>query len=191
MHKRATALKEVEEVQKEVQEIKDGGLKVDGEPHTSCIHEMKYATSLSLKSRDARVKVVAETVEIPKSLFVEKTVVIPEIQTVQDPHTTENLSTEITVTGKTDHQTVVKNFVPNNEIDSFIDDVSTVDSKGSSHQDCEGPSHVGKQSGSMQQHQHKTSDATEKGEREKERKGEGGKEEGKPMKQSTSRSRRT
>ena len=36
--------------------------------------------------------------------------------------------------------------MPNIGIDSFIDDLSSVDSKGSSHQDCEGLFHVGKQS---------------------------------------------
>ena len=131
------------------------------------------------------VRVVAKTVEIPKSLFVEKTVVIPGIQTVQGPQTAESLSPEITVAGKTDHEIVVKNVVPNIEIDSYIDDLSTVDSNGSSHPDCEGPSHVGKQSGSMQQ-QHQDSNQQQptrqvtqekRGESEKERKGEGGKEE--------------
>ena len=53
----ATALKVVEEVQEEVQEVKDdledeevernGGLKVEGEPHNSCVDEMTCATSLS------------------------------------------------------------------------------------------------------------------------------------------------
>ena len=53
----ATALKVVEEVQEEVQEVKDeredeevegnGGLKVEGEPHTSCVDEMTCATPLS------------------------------------------------------------------------------------------------------------------------------------------------
>ena len=47
----------VEEVQEEVQEVKDewedeevegnGGLKVKGEPHTSCVDEMTCATPLS------------------------------------------------------------------------------------------------------------------------------------------------
>ena len=54
----ATALKEVEEVQEEVQKVKDeredaevegnGGLIVEGEPHTSCVDEMTCATPLSL-----------------------------------------------------------------------------------------------------------------------------------------------
>ena len=53
----ATALNVVEEVQEEVQEVKDewddeevegnGGLKVDGEPHTSCMDGMTCATLLS------------------------------------------------------------------------------------------------------------------------------------------------
>ena len=54
VHRLATALKEVEEVQEEVQEVKDewedeevkvnGGLKVEEEPHTSCVDEMTCAT---------------------------------------------------------------------------------------------------------------------------------------------------
>ena len=57
VHRLATALKEVEEVQEEVQEIKDegedeevegnGGLKFEGEPHTSYMDEMTCATPLS------------------------------------------------------------------------------------------------------------------------------------------------
>ena len=54
VHRLAAALKVVEDVQEEVQEIKDewedeevegnGGLKVEGEPHTSCVDEMTCAT---------------------------------------------------------------------------------------------------------------------------------------------------
>ena len=54
VHRFATVLKVVGEVQEEVQEIKDewedeeveenGGLKVEGEPHTSCMDEMTCAT---------------------------------------------------------------------------------------------------------------------------------------------------
>ena len=57
VHRLATALNVVEEVQEEVQEKKDewedeevegnGGLKVEGEPHTSCVDEMTCATPLS------------------------------------------------------------------------------------------------------------------------------------------------
>ena len=57
VHRLATALNEVGEVQEEAQEIKDewedeevegnGGLKVEGEPHTSCMDEMTCATPLS------------------------------------------------------------------------------------------------------------------------------------------------
>ena len=57
MHRLATALKVVEELHEEVQEIKDewedeevegnGGLKVEGEPYTACVDEMTCATSLS------------------------------------------------------------------------------------------------------------------------------------------------
>ena len=58
----ASALKVVEEVQEEVQEVKDeledeevkenGGLKVEGEPHTSCMGEVTCATPLSLEPGD-------------------------------------------------------------------------------------------------------------------------------------------
>ena len=155
-------------------------------PRVQVVAETAEIPQLLSDAKVPCVRVVAKKVEIPKSLFVEKTVVkIPEIQTVQRPQTAESLSGEITVAGKTDHETVEKNVVPNIEIDSFIDDISTDDSKGSSHQDCEGPSHVGKQSGSMQQQhqdsnqQQPTRQVTQEkmGEREKERKGEGGKEE--------------
>ena len=57
VHRLATVLKEVEEVREEVQEIQDewkdqeveknGRLKVEGEPHTSCMDEMTCATPLS------------------------------------------------------------------------------------------------------------------------------------------------
>ena len=57
MHRLATALKEVEEVREEVQEKKDewkdeevegnGGLKVEGEPHITCVDGMTCATPLS------------------------------------------------------------------------------------------------------------------------------------------------
>ena len=56
VHRLAAALKRVEEVQKKVQLIKDewedeevernGGLKVEGEPHTSCMDEMTYVIPL-------------------------------------------------------------------------------------------------------------------------------------------------
>ena len=37
---------------------------------------------------------------------------------------------EMTVAGKMDHEIVGRNVVPNIAIDSFIDDLSSVDSKG-------------------------------------------------------------
>ena len=56
-HKLATTFKVVEEVQEEVQVLKDervdedvegnGGLKVEREPHTSCVDEMTCATPVS------------------------------------------------------------------------------------------------------------------------------------------------
>ena len=62
---------------------------------------------------------------------------IPDIQTVQGPQTSESLSTEGTVAEETDHKTVVQNVMPNIGLDSFIDDLSSVGSKGLNHQDCE------------------------------------------------------
>ena len=57
VHRVATALKVVEELREEVQEIRDewedeevegnGGVKVEGEPHSSCVDEMTCATPLS------------------------------------------------------------------------------------------------------------------------------------------------
>ena len=41
--------------------------------------------------------------------------------------------------GKRDRETVVRGVVPKIGIDSFIDDLSSVDSKGSPYQDCEVP----------------------------------------------------
>ena len=108
------------------------------------------------------VRVVAETAEIPQLLFVKKIGVIPE-----------SLSD-------------VRGVVQNSGIDSFIDDLSSVGSQGSNRQDCQVLSHVGKQSGSIQQQQHQDSNQQQpttqvtqenRGERGKERKGEGGKEE--------------
>ena len=79
-----------------------------------------------------QVQVVTETVEIPQSLFVEKTVMIPDIQTVQGPRTFESLNGEITVAVKIDHETIVQNVAPKTGLDSFIDDLSST--SGSMHQ---------------------------------------------------------
>ena len=80
----------------------------------------------------SQLQVVTETVEIPQSLFVEKTVMIPDIQTVQGPRTSESLNGEITVAVKIDHETVVQNVAPKLGLDSFIDDLSST--SGSMHQ---------------------------------------------------------
>ena len=68
---------------------------------------------------------------------------IPEIQTEQSPQTSESLSTEGAVAEKIDHETVVQNVMPNIGLDSFIDDLSSVGSKGLNHQDCEVLFHAG------------------------------------------------
>ena len=118
-----------------------------------------------------QAQIVEKTVEIPVLQIVKKTVMIPEIRTVQDPQTSESLSIESTVTEMTDHETIVQNVMPNIGLDSFIDDFSSVDRKGLNHQDCEVPSHVGKQSGSMHQ-QHTPGQAEIEEKREEGEKGE-------------------
>ena len=110
-----------------------------------------------------------------------------------------------------DHETVVRGVAQDIQMDSFIDDLSSIASKGLSHHDCGRPFHVDSTSGSMHQ-QHTPGQAEEerekkktgeggqgeegeKGreERESVRKGERGKEEGggTTRKKSASRSRRT
>jgi len=53
---------------------------------------------------------------------------------------------EITVAGKIDYETVVRGVVKNIGFDSFIDDLSSVDSKGLNYQDCEVLVRINKQS---------------------------------------------
>ena len=91
-------------------------------------------------------QVVPETVGIPQLPFEEKIVVIPGIQTVHGPQTSESLKGEITVAVKIDRETVMQNVAPNIGLDSFIDDFSSIDCRELSHQHCEGLFHVGKQS---------------------------------------------
>ena len=56
------------------------------------------------------------------------------------------LTGEITVAGEIDHETVVRGVVKNIGFDSFIDDLSSVDSKGLNYQDCEVLVRINKQS---------------------------------------------
>ena len=53
---------------------------------------------------------------------------------------------EITVAGKCQHETVVRNVVPNIGLDSFMDDLNSADSKRLTCKDCEVLFHVNKQS---------------------------------------------
>ena len=53
---------------------------------------------------------------------------------------------EITVDGKIDYETVVRGVVKNIGFDSFVDDLSSVDSKGLNYQDCEVLVRINKQS---------------------------------------------
>ena len=74
-----------------------------------------------------RVRVTAETAEIPQLPFVKKIGAIWETAEIRQ------------------FQSDVRGVVQNIGIDSFIDDLSSVDSRGLSHQDCEGLFQVGKQ----------------------------------------------
>ena len=73
------------------------------------------------------VRVLAETAEIPQLPFVKKIGVIPE--TAEIPQVLSD----------------VRGVVQNIGIDSFIDDLRNVDSKGLNYQDCEVLFHVNKQ----------------------------------------------
>ena len=53
---------------------------------------------------------------------------------------------EITVAGKTNHETIVRGIVPNIGFESLIDDLSSVDNKRLNYQDCEVLFRVNKQS---------------------------------------------
>ena len=55
-----------------------------------------------------QVRVVAETAGIPQLPLGEKIDAIAEARTVHGPRTSESLSGEITVAGKTDHETVIR-----------------------------------------------------------------------------------
>ena len=81
---------------------------------------------------------------------------------------------EITVAEKMDHETVVRVVAQDVQMDSFIDDLSSIASKRLSHPDCGRPFHVDSTSGSMHQ-QHTPGQAEE--EREKKKTGEGGQSE--------------
>ena len=137
---------------------------------------------LLLVAQVPHVQVVEKTVEIPQLPFDEKIVVIPGIQKVQGPQTSESLSGEITVAVKIDHETVMRGVAQNIQIDPFMDDFSSVDSKELNHQYCEVPSHVGKQSGSThQQHtpgQAEIEEEREEGEKDEVRRKEEGKSQG-------------
>ena len=81
-----------------------------------------------------------------------------------------------------DHETVVRGVARDIQMDSFIDDLSSIASKGLSHHDCRGPFHVDNTSGSMHQ-QHTPRQATTSGKainttRERKREGERGQSEG-------------
>ena len=136
------------------------------------------------------VQVVTQTVEIPHSLFGEKIVAIPEVRTVLGTQTSESF----TVAGKFHREIIMRGVAPNMEADSFIDDLSSVGSKGLNHQDCEVLFHASMKRtmkriaqqpvGSQQQQKDNEPQAErqstrqegekERGERKKERKGEGG-----------------
>ena len=92
-----------------------------------------------------QVHVVEETAEIPQLPLVKKIGVscltcdakykVACETCVKD--NTVMVAREITVTEKIDHETVVQSVVRKIGIESFIDDLSSVDSKGLNYQDCE------------------------------------------------------
>ena len=96
----------------------------------------------------SQVQVVENGVVIPQLLIDEKIVVVPEVRMVRDTLISESLDTEII---------------------AFIDDLSSVASKGLNDYDCGKLLHVGSTSGSM--HQQRTSGQAGKEEREKKKNG--------------------
>ena len=70
---------------------------------------------------------MAQTVEIPQSLFGEKIAAIPEVTTVRGRF----------------REILTRGVAPNTEADSFIDDLSSVGSKGLNHLFCEVLFHAG------------------------------------------------
>ena len=78
------------------------------------------------------VQVVTKTVEVPQLPLIEKIVAIPEVRTVQGTQTSESF-----------REILMRGVAPNTEADSFIDDLSSVGSKGLNHQDCEVLFHAG------------------------------------------------
>ena len=118
-----------------------------------------------------RVRVVAETAEI--SQLACETCVKDNIIMIAG---------EINVAGKCHHETVVRGVARDIQMDSFIDDLSSIASKGLSHHDCGRPFHVDNTSGSMHQ-QHTPRQATTSCKainttRERKREGERGQSEG-------------
>ena len=84
---------------------------------------------------------------------------------------------EITVAGKTNHETIVRGVVPNIGLESLIDDLSSVDSKGLNYQDWEVMFRVSIQSTQQQHNNYHSKQAMQQRER-KEEKGQGEREKG-------------
>ena len=99
------------------------------------------------------IQVMPETAEIPQLPLVKKIGVAcltcdAKYKVACETCVKDNtvmVAREITVTEKIDHETVVQSVVRKIGIESFIDDLSSVDSKGLNYQDCEVPLHVNKQ----------------------------------------------
>ena len=99
---------------------------------------------------------VQKTIEIHQLQCTDDVVDVPVVSVVQAPlvhvvaETAEipqlPLSKKIVAIQGIDHETVMRDVVQNTGFDSFIDDLSSAESKGLSYQDCEVLFHVNKQS---------------------------------------------
>ena len=119
--------------------------------------------------RQISMETVQKSMEIPQLQITDKVIDVPVVSVVQvsdavpdacftcdatckvacETCVKDNMFTvtgEITVAGKTNHETIVRGVVPNIGFESLIDDSSSVDSKGLNYQDCEVLFRVNKQS---------------------------------------------
>ena len=107
------------------------------------------------------VQTVQTSMEIPQLQITDKVIDVPVVsvdacltcdakcKVACETCVKDNMSTvtgEVTVAGKTNHETIVRGVVPNIGFESLIDDLSSVDSKGKNNQDCEVLFGVNKQS---------------------------------------------
>ena len=111
--------------------------------------------------RQISMETVQKSMEIPQLQITDKVIDVPVVsvdacltcdakcKVTCETCVKDNMFTvtgEITVAGKTNHETIVRGVVPNIGFESLIDDLSSVDSKGLNNQDCEVLFRVNKQS---------------------------------------------